>query len=177
MYYLGLLFYELFSGGEIPPPSLRALASHNGAFISLSTMALVETSGDREQDPLSNAKRHQGPSASDEGIGLCKLSCEYLKLIRITGPLCHLIFNMLDTVHGDLCKKDCYLQMSDVTADLRLMLSEPAKFLHGIDFDNTIFVRPAVERDGHLKRRRVLIYQVLLSSLCRRITRNCRCRR
>jgi hypothetical protein len=130
---MGLLFYELFSGGEIPPPTLHALASHNGAFISLSAMTLVEKSDDEGQDFLSNSKRHQGPSASEINVGLCQLSCEYLRLMGVTGPLSHLILNMLNTVYGDLRGKDSYSQMSDITADLRLMLSEPVKFLHGLD--------------------------------------------
>jgi hypothetical protein len=127
------LFYELFSGGEIPPPELHTLAASDNSFVSLSILTLVEKSGEEDRDISSNAKRHQGPSASDEGIGLCRISCEYLRLSGLTGPLCELIFNMLDTVHGDSQGKDCYSQMSDITADLGLMLSEPAKFLHGID--------------------------------------------
>jgi predicted ATPase len=143
LFYLGLVFYELFSGGELPPTTLQNLASCDGAFVSLSSMALVKKCANDDQDLsyddqdfVINTKHHQGPSASEDEIGLCQLSCEYLKFIGVTGNLCHLILNMLNAVYGDSGGDECYSHITDVTADLKLMLSGPSKFLWGLNISS-----------------------------------------
>ena len=129
IYFLGLILYELFSGGEIPT-DLCALAMCEGAFISLSTLTLMNRSNGDLISSCSRNKRHQGPGE----IGLCESSCEYLRLTGITHPICRLIFNMLDSVHGDFSGKDSYVNMTHVTSDLQLMIDKP-KFLRGLDMD------------------------------------------
>eukprot|EP00956_Cyclotella_meneghiniana_P008867 scaffold12139_cov60-Cyclotella_meneghiniana.AAC.3 len=131
---LGLVFYELFTGGELPPESIPDLSSCENAFDSLSTLSLVK---ENNEDPTPNVmnKRHQGPSLSVRGIGLCESSCEYLKVAGVTSPLCDLIFNMLDSVYGDLSGKESYTNMTDVAFDLQLMIDKPSKFLKRLDTD------------------------------------------
>jgi hypothetical protein len=126
------LFYELFSGGQIPPPTLHALASFDEAFISLSTTTLVKRTEDEHL--IMEPKRHQGPSTSAE-IGLCQISFEYLRLIGVSNPICCLIYNMMDCVYGDLSGKDCYSSIVEVTLDLTLMSSN-STFLRGFSMDN-----------------------------------------
>ena len=133
IYYLGLLLYELFSGGEVPPANLLSLASSSGAFISLPTLTLVKTL-DKELTFSNEPKRRQGPAGPS--LGLCKLSFEYLKFMGIPGPICHLIFNMLDSVYGDLRSNETYNSISEVTLDLKLMLDKP-NHLRGLDTNNT----------------------------------------
>eukprot|EP00956_Cyclotella_meneghiniana_P001105 scaffold1292_cov71-Cyclotella_meneghiniana.AAC.5 len=137
IYYLGLVFYELFTGGEIPPENLRSIALCKSAFVSLSTLTLVKKTNKGEEPPSNgNIKRHQGQSNSSDGdIGLSELSCEYLRLIGITGPICNLIFNMLDSVYGDLSGNESYTNMAQVAYDLQLMSDKPSKFLRGLDMD------------------------------------------
>jgi energy-coupling factor transporter ATP-binding protein EcfA2 len=128
---LGLVFFELFSGGELPPFNLRALASLDGAFVSLSTVTLVKEV-ENDQGAFSETKRHQGPSGNVKMVGLCELSFEYLTLTGIPRPLCHLIFNMLNCVYGDLSGDECYTNIADVQSDLQLMMDKP-KYLQGLD--------------------------------------------
>ena len=135
IYYLGLVLYELFSGGEIPPTDLYALASCERAFVSLSTLTLTKKS-DGDLIPFgSRNKRHQGPSSSGVEIGLCASSCEYLRLTGTPRSICQLIFNMLDSVHGDFSGNDSYMNMTHISSDLQLMIDKPSKFLRGLDMD------------------------------------------
>ena len=135
MYYLGLVFYELFTGGEVPSENLRAIASCENAFVSLSTLTLVNKIDEDQTNTNDSSKRHQGLSSSDGDMGLCKLSCEYLRLIGIASPVCNLIFNMLDSVYGDLSGNESYTNMAQVASDLQLMIDKPSKFLRGLDMD------------------------------------------
>ena len=130
IFYLGLLLYELFSGGQTPPPNLCALASSIGAFVSISKMSLAQRTNNEDR-AASTGKRLQ--SVNQDG-GLCKVNCEYLKLINVTNSLCHLIFHMLDCVYGDFADEDSYSHLTDVEFDLQLMIDQP-KFLLGLIID------------------------------------------
>ncbi|KAL3769618.1 hypothetical protein ACHAWO_011564 [Cyclotella atomus] len=121
IYNLRLVFYELFSGGQIPPPTLHALASSDGAFTSLSTTTLVK----RTDEPPMEAKRHQGSTKSETEVGLCQLSFEYLRLIGVPNPISGVIYNMMDCVYGDLSSRECYSALDEVS-----------KFLRGLNMDN-----------------------------------------
>lgn len=134
MYYLGLVFYELFTGGETPPEYLRALAMCDNAFVSLSTLALVNNKDGDERSTNIENKRHQVGASGGE-IGLCKSCCEYMRLAGFASPMCDLIFNMLDSVYGDLSGNECYTNMMYVAADLQLMIDKPSIFLRGLDMD------------------------------------------
>ena len=132
IYYIGLIFYELFSGGELPQRSLYSLASFENAFVSLSTLTLVEQ--DNPQEIMANeSKRCRGQSKSESNIGLCQISCEYLRLRGVPSPVCSLIGNMLDCVYGESAGKEVYTNLADVMADLQLMMTKPEKFLRGLN--------------------------------------------
>eukprot|EP00956_Cyclotella_meneghiniana_P019693 scaffold34064_cov121-Cyclotella_meneghiniana.AAC.9 len=133
IYYLGLVFYELFTGGEIPPADLFNLAMRENAFTSLSTLTLVNKKNQDQSSSSGMNKRHQSQSGGE--IGLCESSCDFLKLMGITGPICQLIFNMLASVYGDLSGNETYITMADVASDLQLMIDKPSKFLQGLDMD------------------------------------------
>ena len=134
MFYLGLVFYELFSGGEHPPSNLCDLALCDDAFVSLSTLTLSNTKNE-EQPRDRNAKRHQGPSSSGGEVGLCGLSSEYLRSVGITSPICNLILTLLDCVYGDSSGNETYTNMSHLVSDLQLMIGNPFKFAQGLDMD------------------------------------------
>jgi predicted ATPase len=87
-----------------------------------------------QNNAANSSKRHQGPQ---KAIGLCQLSCEYLRLIGIVSPICQLIFNMLDVIYGDFGGNECYSTMAEVVFDLKLMIDKPSKFLCGLDMDST----------------------------------------
>jgi hypothetical protein len=60
MYYLGLVFYVLFSGGESPPADLSALSSLDGAFVSLSTLSLVKQDDNEDEMTPRHIEDEQG---------------------------------------------------------------------------------------------------------------------
>jgi predicted ATPase len=128
---LALVFYELFSGGEAPPSNLHDLASSYGAFSSLPNLTLV-AGYDDDRGTSQEPKRRERPSGSGKMVGLCELSFEYMKLMGFPGPLCQLIFNMLECVYGDLSGDECYTNITDVMLDLQLMMNKP-KFFYGLD--------------------------------------------
>ena len=134
IFQLGLVFYVLFTGGETPPPGLLALASSDGAFISLLASTLTDNTGDACE--LSNKSKRRFSSGSDERIGR-QVSLEDLQVIGVPSQLCNLIFNMLDCIYGDLSNDDCYTNVNYVIPDLQLMLAKPHKFLQGLDIGNT----------------------------------------
>ena len=133
IFHLALLFYELFSGGEAPNSNICALATSGGAFVSLPTLTLAEEM-ETDETIFSEPKRRQGPDGSGRKMSLCKLSFERLKFIGVPGPICHLVFNMLDSVYGDLSGEECYKDIGDVKFDLELMLRKP-RFLNGLDLN------------------------------------------
>ena len=133
IFYLALLFYELFSEGIVPDSNMCAIAISDGAFVSLPTLTLAEEI-ESNDNTFSEPKRCRGPAGSGRNISLCKLCFERLKFMGIPGPICHLIFNMLDSVYGDLSGEESYNEMSDVKFDLQLMLRKP-KFLRGLDMN------------------------------------------
>lgn len=121
MYYLGLVFYELFSGGSVPPTELYALAASDGAFVSLPTLTLAKSSDDEDTSRPAESKRGHCPGPSGREMGLCQLSFQYLEMMDLPRPICYLIFNMLDCIYGDLGGDECYSELADVLFDLQLM--------------------------------------------------------
>jgi len=132
-FYLGLVYYELFSGTELPSElsELNNLASLDGAFVSLPKLSIAKKSID--ESFVSNSKRHHGPSlSSGRDIGLCDLAFEYLKMHGVTSPLCLLVFNMVGSIYGDMSGNESYKNISDVLSDLQLIMNNP-KFLQDLD--------------------------------------------
>ncbi|KAL3778030.1 hypothetical protein ACHAWO_008753 [Cyclotella atomus] len=91
MFYLGLVFYELFSGGQRPPSKLCALASSECAFESLSTATLAQDRNGEDHFIGAN-KRLQ---SVNQNSGLCRVYCKYLKLIQ----QCHKLSVSFDSQH------------------------------------------------------------------------------
>ena len=129
IYFLGLIFYKLFSGGECPSPNLYALASADKSFESLSKMSLMKQPDD-DHIIQSVSKHHKG------SLSLCHMSCEYLAIRGVPGPLCNLILNMIECVYGDLKGKDCYSKLNDISSDLNLITEKPTTYLRCLESDN-----------------------------------------
>lgn len=53
----------------------------------------------------------------------------------VPGPLCHLVYYMLDCVYGDLSGDECYAKLNDVSFDLHLMMKKPLQFIRDLDID------------------------------------------
>ncbi|KAL3805299.1 hypothetical protein HJC23_009006 [Cyclotella cryptica] len=159
---LGLVFYELFSGGKLPPPQLTLAlseyiaarpaeaAKETGTLGSLPNDETNEGPGRSEQlnisatlkidtdeeDVYEISDRYHAEGARKklpECQSLLKSSIESLKRLGLPYPLCDLIHNMLDCINGELSGEESYTKMSDITLDLQLMIDEPMKFLHDLD--------------------------------------------
>ena len=122
IFYNGLLMYELFSGGALPPSQLHQIASYQGAFISLSKLTLVQKS---DSFTVGSTKRHHGSLGTRANISLCDLAFENLKLHRVTGSLCLFVLNMLECVYGDLSGMESFTSLSEVAFDLKFMMDRP----------------------------------------------------
>jgi hypothetical protein len=109
--------------------SICGEANQNFAFVSLLTMTLVKEKDIGDSSSPAEPKHRQCPSGS-----LCQISHEYLRLISVHGPLCWLIFNMLDCVYGDMSGNETYQCIADVLYDLQLMLDHP-KYLRGLNME------------------------------------------
>eukprot|EP00804_Cyclotella_cryptica_P031189 CCRYP_019406-RA/>CCRYP_019406-RA protein AED:0.07 eAED:0.07 QI:42/1/1/1/0.5/0.33/3/953/1070 len=158
---LGLVFYELFSGGTTPPPQLTVALSkyiaaryarpteQTGNLCSLTsheTIASPEASEEvnisllkidvAEEDVDQGGDRNQAIKAREnlpECQALLSSSIEVLKRLGLSYPLCDLIQNMFDCINGESSGDESYTKMSDVTLDLQLMIDKPMKFLHDLD--------------------------------------------
>ena len=86
IYHLGMVFYELFSGGKLPPPRLYEISYSDRAFVSLPKLSLSENEG--HEDSLQNTpKRRQGPSGFSRDEDICNKSCNHLKMLGIPHQL------------------------------------------------------------------------------------------
>lgn len=131
LYCLGLLCYELFSG-KAPPIELHALASSQGAFISMPKLAHTKESSDQDRSDFNRHKRRQGPSGS-KLISLCQRSSEYLSLVGVPASLSNMVLNMLDSVYGMMSGVECYTNIADVLLDLCAVDLRPSKLLQDLD--------------------------------------------
>eukprot|EP00804_Cyclotella_cryptica_P022353 CCRYP_015913-RA/>CCRYP_015913-RA protein AED:0.01 eAED:0.01 QI:137/1/1/1/0.66/0.5/4/982/1465 len=137
IYALGLVFYELFSGGILPPPELLPVSSSEGPGVTLTFYETVNLS-DLNCSKLNNNEE----ISSNDTLTRKKLSkphvqlqsvIESLKAIGLPYRLCDLLYNMLDCINGDLSGCEAFVNMTDVTAELQLMLDNPLKFMHDPD--------------------------------------------
>ncbi|KAL3805300.1 hypothetical protein HJC23_009007 [Cyclotella cryptica] len=132
IYSLGLVFYELFSMGEAPPPGLMGIKASKNAFVSLP----FADENESEVYTSQPKRRHSRASHRAAGeIGVSQKSFEHLKFIGLPGPLCNLIFNMIDCIDGDFSRDECYTKIADIASDLQLMLDKPSKFLQDLDLE------------------------------------------
>eukprot|EP00804_Cyclotella_cryptica_P009125 CCRYP_003206-RA/>CCRYP_003206-RA protein AED:0.03 eAED:0.03 QI:45/1/1/1/1/0.8/5/1940/965 len=153
IYALGLVFYELFSGGKLSPlevmqfNSSRHVAAPNAETMDDSLEKLVNSQTVSLADTLTLHNDKEADIAISIGIDNRRKKplnshvssnswFESLKLIGLPSPLCELLCNMLDCVNGDSRGHESYSKMSDVAYDLKLMKDKPSTFLHELDVVN-----------------------------------------
>ena len=143
---LGLVFYEIFSGGDRPTllhgnevcseldgifdPLPLPMGEFNNDEMNLADALKIfddldDNEGLQEQEPQKKAALSRHPS----------ISSEQLKIKNIPGPLCDLVANMIDCISNEFSDSEAYRSMSDVLVDLQLMMDKPAIYLRGIDLD------------------------------------------
>lgn len=159
---LGLIFYELFSGGERPavnyavsqkhPPTANAVAQED----LIDPLPISQEATEADQINLSDAlnilsdlseddddNNHDNPRKKKSiqqhsSKTIMTISTESLRGNKIPGPLCDLIENMVNSINvGELSSSssETYHSMSDVQTDLQLMLDQPLIFLRDIDLE------------------------------------------
>jgi predicted ATPase len=142
IYSLGLLFYQLFSGGDLPPPELLVVSARDGSLSTISVSNPDEVGpsdttysdppqSKRRQSSISNLSRRMSCQSRDQVI--CNVNVEYLRMKGVPGPLCDLVHNMIDAINGDFMGDESYAKMSDVCSDMKLMRDNPSVFLNGVD--------------------------------------------
>jgi predicted ATPase len=162
IYNLGLIFYELFSGGGRPPeintPNLiydsmlqiRGVKKGDADDEPLLPVGRLNISNDiddvgnsfKESDvspqPLDVTGMNLMPRKKSINTSSCivdSISTEPLRQKRVPTFLCDLIDNMLDVINGDLSREEAYRTVSDVRKDLQLMLDKPDRFLYDMDVE------------------------------------------
>ena len=152
IYSLGVLFYELFSGGEQPSPI------DNEAPIEFESIYLPPF-GEDVINPLPIGQEHDDEIHLADALTIidnleeeidgpnqrkkimkngrhASATTERLKMKKIPGPLCNLIANMLDCIEGEISDCESYRSIADVLFDLQLMLDCPTIYLQDIDLGN-----------------------------------------
>ena len=164
IYALGLVFYEIFSGGERHPSTATPQTNSNtasqasvndqaddlGKFFDLEGhLNILDDMGEEgvgeAADILGNFEsvfdnvEDQMPNrkkAAQSGSSTVRsVSVEQLQLKGLPASLCDLIGNMIDCINGDLRGEEAYQSMSDVRNDLQLMMDKPNRFLYDMDID------------------------------------------
>jgi len=147
---LGLVFYELFSGGEKPSINERRDSSPSLQNTEQSSLDLSNRSLDLSNRlDISDVDREIGDIKSQDtdkddeclpnkkkgtqDVSKTSSSMETLKLKGLPASICNLIGNMID--NGDVSGEEAYQSMSDVCCDLQLMLDKPNRFLYDLDMD------------------------------------------
>ena len=140
---LGLVFFQLFSGGDkfcgrmhgleqrIDPnlddtplnlfDGIAGDTSHGAIDDFDSLLAALERQGDHVDQ--GNPRKRAAPLSESSSIGAAVM--EQLASKRLPSPLCELIANMIDSNSGFLAKDGSYTQLSDVIMDLKLFIDEP----------------------------------------------------
>jgi chemotaxis protein CheY-P-specific phosphatase CheC len=156
IYSLGLVFYEIFSGGGRPPEieqqdiatksgdteteeelneelleDLDSLLCDNAAPIDLEGQLSIFD--DIEDDYNLFPKKRQTTQKNNHTYNKCAVSVEPLKGKSVPSQLCDLIANMIDCINGTLSGEDAYQSMTHVRDDLQLMLEKPAIYLYDQD--------------------------------------------
>lgn len=95
------------------------------------------------------SERNQGHN--EKRAALCRVisraSIEELKLKGLPGPLCSLIYNMIDCINGDFSGDESYSNISQVSYDLHLMLEYPNVFLRDLDV-STLSLTPLTLKEA-----------------------------
>jgi predicted ATPase len=156
IYSLGLVFYEIFSGGGRPPEieqqeiatesgnnetgeelneelleDLDSLLCDNAAPIDLEGQLSIFD--DIEDDYNLFPKKRQTTQKNNHTYNKCAVSVEPLKGKSVPGQLCDLIANMINCINGTLSGEDACQSMTQVRDDLQLMLEKPTIYLYDQD--------------------------------------------
>jgi len=164
IYYLGLIFFELFSGGESPiakeelgngpqssdPPDfahamsiLDAIGDDDELFGGMD-MGLLDKSNHSKDDGCSSNKKSRnfqhvdGETSSRKHVratDASSITVEPLKVLGLPSALCALIGNMIES-RGDFSGDETYSCMEDVQKDLKFMLESPDVYLKDLDLDH-----------------------------------------
>jgi len=151
MHYLGLILFELFSGGKscIPEEKLRndPLAGPPNAHIDsypildiANAMSIIDDIGD-DDELFGGGSGHLDVSArsnkkkSSRMPPASSITVEPLKLLGLPIALCDLVGNMIDCSRGDFSGDETYSCMMDVKRDLALMRESPDIYLRDLDLD------------------------------------------
>lgn len=143
IYSLGLVFYEIFSGGDRPmlhhcseiSPQVDDIIVNPLPIGQVNTHEMNLAEALKIIDDLDDNNDLQIPPKKALQSKNSAISSELLKMKKIPCPLCDLVASMLDCVNGGFSDSETYRSMSDVLVDLQLMLDKPAIFLRGIDLD------------------------------------------
>jgi len=147
IYHLGLVFFELFSGGMVlleddPLANNNNLEDGRG----MTALNLIQALGDDddlfggglnanltgESEPDDPNHSRKKPTSS---TSKASESVEILKSMHLPVSLCNLIGNMIDCCTGDFTEDDTYSCLADVKVDLKCMMESPMVYLRGIDLD------------------------------------------
>lgn len=139
---LGLVFYEIFSGGDRPllhncemSPQFNDIILNPLPIGQVNTHEMNLAEVRKIIDDLEDNEGLQMPPKKALQSKNSAISSEQLKMKKIPCPLCDLVANMLDCANGGLSDSEAYRSMSDVLVDLQLMLDKPEIYLRGIDLD------------------------------------------
>eukprot|EP00984_Skeletonema_dohrnii_P005559 scaffold1963_cov89-Skeletonema_dohrnii-CCMP3373.AAC.1 len=157
IYSLGLVFYEIFSGGRRPPEieQQQKVATRSGdaeaeefsiqeelgdldSSLLVDRAVPIDVEGklsifDNIEDEFNTLPKKRHVTQNSDFQNKCAVSVEPLKGKRVPVQLCDLIANMVDCVNGTLSGDDAYQSMSHVRDDLQLMLERPAIYLYDQD--------------------------------------------
>ena len=142
IYSLGVAFYVLFSGGDPPPPELLVISLPDGSFSAMSVtspppdddeLRASSPSSKRQSNPNLSGSTVDSSECSSNSRVINNVNLEYLRMKGVPDPLCDLIHNMVDCINGDFVRDETYVDISDVTYDLKFMIEEPRIYLNGVD--------------------------------------------
>lgn len=150
IYQLGLVFYEIFSGGERPLEARSNLMDRNPVRIDFEKGLIVSnesSDGSDEETSYTYQRRKMGRISNNNSSRMSgqTVSVERLRLQGVPSSVCDLIENMLDCFRGDLRSDESYEHMIDVKCDLYLLIKNPNKFLrchipsNGLELSNVVY--------------------------------------
>jgi len=120
LFALGLVLYELFSGGEGPPAEDGPSSGDAPLFLNS-----IDLNGDDARSDRPRKKSHRSEDWRSECVS-------DIRRAGVPYSLCALAGNLLDCGRGDARDDDAYSSFADVRSDLRRMLDDPSRFLDDV---------------------------------------------
>ena len=147
LFFLGVIMYEIFSGGdEVQTPlneGVDPLPHHLDLLnLSINSADLNEYNDESNCRNQTNYNIHQSrprkksqrQTSTTKDIHECCVA--NLESLGIPYSLCSLVKNLLDCGRGSFCGDDAFRSFTEVKLDLELMLTEPSRFLDNIETTN-----------------------------------------